>query len=158
MSQYDYDPESPYREPYGSSSYGYPSYGQQPYDQPYGGYAQPTMSPSEERTWGMLSHLIAIAAMVLSMGLLGFVASLVVYLVYKDRGPFVRAHAANSLNVQLTMLFWLILSLPLILLLGLGLLVMIAAPIVAFVLHLIGAIKASNGEWWDPPLTPRMVR
>ena len=29
---------------------------------------------------------------------------------------------------------------------------------VAFVLHLIGALKANRGEWWDPPLTPRFVR
>ncbi|MCB1301023.1 MAG: DUF4870 domain-containing protein, partial [Tetrasphaera sp.] len=29
---------------------------------------------------------------------------------YKDRGPFVRANAANSLNVQLTALIWSIIS------------------------------------------------
>jgi hypothetical protein len=116
------------------------------------------ISPREERTWGMLSHVSALAAMALSAGLLGFVGSLVIYVLYKDRGPFVRAHSANSLNVQITMLIWLILSIPLILALGLGFLVMLAAPVVAFVLHLVGAVKAYNGEWWDPPLTPRFVR
>ena len=32
------------------------------------------------------------------------------------------------------------------------------ALVIAFVLHLIGAIKANNGEWWNPPMTPRFVR
>ena len=62
---------------------------------------QPPISPSEERTWGMLSHVVPLAAMVLSAGTLGFVGSLVIYLLYKDRGPFVRRQAANSLNIQI---------------------------------------------------------
>ena len=41
--------------------------------------------------------------MVSQRGLLGFVGSLVVYLLYKERGDFVRRHAANSLNIQITM-------------------------------------------------------
>ena len=46
--------------------------------------------------------------MVLSAGFLGFLGSLAVYIIYKDRGPFVRAHAANSVNVQITMFIWLV--------------------------------------------------
>ena len=121
-------------------------------------HVQPTISPSEERTWGVLSHVAPIAAMVMSAGTLGFVGSLVVFLIYKDRGPFVRANAANSLNIQLTMLLWLIVSIPLILAFGLGLLTLFLAPVVAFVLHVVGAIKAASGEWWTPPLTARFVR
>ena len=32
------------------------------------------------------------------------------------------------------------------------------ALVFAFVMHLLGAIKANNGEWWDPPMTPKFVR
>lgn len=125
---------------------------------PYTPQQPASMSPEQERTWGMIAHAGALAAMVFSAGFLGFVGSLAVYLMYKDRGPFVRAHAANSLNVQITMFIWIVVSIPLILLLGLGLLTLIAAPFVAGALHIVGAIKASNGEWWNPPLTPRFVR
>ncbi|QBX56563.1 DUF4870 domain-containing protein [Nocardioides seonyuensis] len=125
---------------------------------PYSPHQVPSISPEQERTWGMIAHAGALAAMVFSAGFLGFVGSLAVYLMYKDRGPFVRAHAANSLNVQITMFIWIVVSIPLILLLGLGLLTLIAAPFVAGALHIVGAIKASNGEWWNPPLTPRFVR
>ncbi len=49
-------------------------------------YARPgAVSPSEERTMGMLAHAIPLVAMVVSAGVLGFVASLGLYLIYKDR-------------------------------------------------------------------------
>ena len=32
------------------------------------------------------------------------------------------------------------------------------ALVFAFVLHLIGALKANRGEWWRPPMTLRLVR
>ena len=147
------------------------AYGQQPYQPsapqtPYA--AQPaTMSPEDERTWGAISHAAAVGAMIFSAGFLGFVASIAVYMIHKDRGPFVRSHAANSLNIQITMFIWLvvlgILTIPIALLtLGLGLVVMLpalgAAFVFAGVLHVIGAFKAYNGEWWNPPLTPRFVK
>jgi len=131
-------------------------YGQQPDYRAPGTTA--AMSPQDERTWGAIAHGAALAAMILSAGFLGFLGSLAVYVIHKDRGPFVRAHAANSLNVQITMFIWIVISFPLILLLGFGLLTLIAAPFVAGLLHVIGAMKAYQGEWWNPPLTPRFVK
>jgi uncharacterized protein len=114
------------------------------------------VSPSEERTMGMLAHAIPLVAMVVSAGLLGFVASLVLYLIYKDRGPFARENAANSLNVQITTGIVLLISVPLMLVL-VGFVTYGLALVAAFVLHLIGAIKANRGEWWRPPMTLRLV-
>lgn len=120
-------------------------------------YARPgAMSPSEERTMGMLAHVIPLVAMVVSVGTLGFVASLVLYFIYKDRGPFVRENAVNSLNLQITTGIVLLISIPLMLVL-VGFLTFLAALVAAFVLHLIGAMKANRGEWWRPPLTLRLV-
>ena len=117
-------------------------------------YAVPpgAVSPAEERTMGTLAHAIPLVAMVVSAGLLGFVASLVLYLIYKDRGPFARENAANSLNIQITTGIVLLVSIPLMLIL-IGFLTFGIAIVVAFVLHLIGALKANRGEWWRPPLT-----
>ena len=126
-------------------------------EQQYGTSMQ-SMTPEQERTWGAIGHGAALAAMVLSAGFLGFLGSLAVYIVHKDRGPFVRAHAANALNIQITMAIWLVISIPLILAFGLGLLTFFLAPFVAGALHLVGLLKAYNGEWWNPPLTPRFIR
>ena len=120
-------------------------------------YARPgAMTPSEERTMGTLAHAIPLVAMVVSAGTLGFVASLILFLIYKDKGPFVRAHAANSLNVQITTGIVLLVSIPLMFVL-IGFLTFVVALVVAFVLHLIGALKANRGEWWRPPMTLRLV-
>jgi len=105
---------------------------------------------------GMLAHAIPLVAMVVSAGLLGFVASLVLYLIYKDRGPFARENAANSLNIQITTGIVLLVSIPLMLVL-IGFVTFGLALVGAFVLHLIGAIKANRGEWWRPPMTLRLV-
>src|SRR3954452_18565747 len=115
-----------------------------------------TVSPAEERTMGMLAHAIPLVAMVVSAGLLGFVASLVLYLIYKDRGPFARENAANSLNVQITTGIVLLVSIPLMFVL-VGFVTFGLALVFAFVLHLIGALKANSGQWWRPPFSLRLV-
>lgn len=118
---------------------------------------QSSISPSQERTLGTIAHGVPLIAMVLSAGLLGFVGSLVIYLMYKDRGPFVRAHAANSLNVQIITGIVLLVSIPLMFVL-VGFVTYPLALVFAFVLHLLGAVKANKGEWWNPPMTPRFVK
>lgn len=115
------------------------------------------IDPSAERGWGAITHVVPLVATVASAGTLGFVGSLVIYLLYKDRGPFVRANAANSLNIQITTGIVLLLSFPLMLLL-VGFLTYPLALVYAVVMHAVGAVKANNGEWWNPPLTPRFVR
>lgn len=118
---------------------------------------QSPISASQERTMGAIAHGVPLIAMVLSAGLLGFVGSLVIYLMYRDRGPFVRAHAANSLNVQIITGIVLLISFPLMLVL-IGFVTYPLALVFAFVLHVIGAMKANSGEWWNPPMTPRFVK
>ncbi|WP_322921569.1 DUF4870 domain-containing protein [Nocardioides renjunii] len=169
--QYPQHPQDPAAQ--GQPSYGQPTYGQQPYQQPssqpQGTYRQApaTMSPEDERTWGAISHAGAVVAMICSAGFLGFLASIAVYVIQKDRGPFVRAHAANSINVQISMFIWLVVAAVIyvvlgIVTLGIGFVVFLpvfAVPlVVAGVLHVIGAVKAYNGEWWNPPFTPQLVK
>lgn len=115
------------------------------------------LDPAQERQWGMIAHLAPLVAMVFSAGTLGFVGSIVIYIMYKDKGPFVRAHAANSVNVQIMTGIVLLVSLPLMLVL-IGFITFPLAILVAFVLHIIGAAKANGGQWWQPPLTPRFVK
>ena len=48
-------------------------------------------------------------------------------------------------------------SLPLMLVL-IGFLTFAAAWLFAVVVHIVGAVKANNGEWYNPPLTPLFVK
>ncbi len=115
------------------------------------------MSPTDERTTGLAAHGVALAATVFSGGLLGFVASLVMYLVFRDRGPFVRAHTANALNIQIIAGIVMLISIPLMFVL-IGFVTFAAAWLFAVVAHIIGMVKANNGEWWNPPMTPQFVK
>ena len=98
-----------------------------------------------------------LAATIFSSGTLGFVCALVMYLVFRDRGPFVRHHAANALNIQIIAGIVILISIPFMLIL-IGFLTAAAAVVWAIVMHIIGAVKANNGEWWTPPLTPQFVK
>lgn len=127
------------------------------YPQPAYAPSQQPMTPTDERTAGMAAHGVALAATVLSGGLLGFVAALVMYLVFRDRGPFVRHHTANALNVQIIAGIVMLVSIPLMFVL-IGFVTFAAAWLFAVVVHIIGAVKANNGEWWNPPMTPSFVK
>ena len=105
----------------------------------------------------MAAHGVALGATVLSGGFLGFVAALVMYLVFRDRGPFVRHHSANALNVQIIAGIVMLISLPLMLVL-IGFVTFAAAWVFAVIVHIIGMVKANNGEWYNPPLTPQFVK
>lgn len=119
---------------------------------------EPTPLPDDQqRTVGIIVHAVPAAALVLSAGTLGFVASLVIYLMYKDRGEYARRQAANSLNVQIMTGILLVVSVVLFLVL-IGFVTYAVVIVWATVLHVIGAVRASNGVWWNPPLTPRFVR
>jgi uncharacterized Tic20 family protein len=129
-------------------------------ENPYAAQPRPNapLTPDQERSWAVGTHAITGAATVMSAGTLGFVAALVVYLMYKDRGPFVRRAAANAMNIQLNALLWVVLVVILgVLTLGLGLVLLFAIPVVMVVLHVLCALKNSQGEWYDPPFTIRFV-
>ena len=127
-----------------------------PLPQPYSGGANP-MTPQDEKTTGMAAHGVTLAATVLSGGTLGFLCALVMYLVFRDRGPFVRHHSANALNVQIIAGIVMLISIPLMFVL-VGFLTFAAAWVFAVIVHIVGAVKANNGEWWTPPMTPQFVK
>ncbi|MCE0486731.1 DUF4870 domain-containing protein [Ornithinimicrobium sediminis] len=135
--------------------------GQQQY-----GTQQPQFAPaqaarplgdSEERTWAIFSHLSAPIAFLLSAGSLNFLGPLIIWAIFKDRSQLVRTASAGSFNFNVTI--WIInavAGLIAVLTLGLGLLlaipVWITTFVVAAVLHIMAAIKASNGEAYTYPL------
>ncbi len=86
----------------------------------------------------------------------GFILPLVILLVEK-RNPFVRHHAAEALNFQLTMMIVILVSIPLALVL-VGFFTLIAAIVANYVFGIMGAVKAGRGEWFRYPVNLRMVK
>ncbi|MGH3361573.1 MAG: DUF4870 domain-containing protein [Nocardioides sp.] len=142
-------------DPYGSP----PPPGQGPYGQqpPPGG--APT---SDDRTWAMAAHL---GALVTAWFAFGFLAPLLVMLA-KDKDPFVRRHAVESLNFQISLLIYSVVGTVLavviaVVTLGIGLLILVPVILVILVLALFAIIqasmRASNGEDYRYPLTLRFI-
>lgn len=105
----------------------------------------------------MAAYGVGLAAMLFSAGVLGFVGALVIYLLYRDRGAYVRSQSANALNIQIAVAIGSILSYILMFVL-IGFITIFVVVVAGLVLNLIGLTKASSGEWWTPPVVPRFVQ
>jgi len=80
-----------------------------------------------------------------------------VLLVFGPRSAYVRAHAVESLNFNLTWLLYAIIGVALAFLL-IGIPILIALGIAYLVLVIIASVRANNGEFFRYPLTIRFVR
>jgi uncharacterized protein len=119
-------PEEPQREPDGS-----------PVGGPIGSTTGTTtgmsqMNAQDERTWSMIAHLSVLALLI---GLMPF-GALIVWLIYKDKSPRVRFHAAQALWYQIAwvviLVAWTFLSIVLTLVL-IGFLMFFLLPLLVLV-------------------------
>jgi uncharacterized Tic20 family protein len=114
---------------------------------------QRPMSPSDERMWAGAAHWSALVAAVVALAFLG---PLLVLLVKGNQSSFVRRQAVESLNFQLSVLIYGLVSFVLVLVL-VGILLLVALGLAWLVLTIIGAVRASSGVDYRYPLTLRMV-
>ncbi len=90
------------------------------------------------------THLSQLLTYVTGFG--GLIVPLVIWAVSKNTVAGMDEHGKAIVNFQLSMLLFALISIPAILLLGLGILTLILVGIVSFVLPIVNAIGASNGE------------
>jgi len=103
---------------------------------------------SDERTLGILSHILAIVP---GIGILG---PLVIWLIKKDESQFVSANAKESLNFQITVfLVAVILILTII-----GAFLLWALGILNAILVIIATIKASENKIYRYPINWRLIK
>ncbi|GAB3171387.1 hypothetical protein GCM10027059_39570 [Myceligenerans halotolerans] len=147
-------PQQPYGAQPGQQPYGAPQPGQQPY-QGAPGYAPPVpLRPDEERTWALVAHL---GGLMWIIGL-GFVPSLIVWLVYKDRSRFVEAEAKEALNFQITLVIAGIgIAIITAITFGLGALLYLVF-IAALVFMIMAAVEASKGRPYRYPVNIRLIK
>lgn len=113
---------------------------------PYQAPAQ--LSPADEKLWATLIHIGGI--------FFNFIPALVGYLVLKDKGPFIRAHATTALNFQITLLIAYIVG-GILSIVIIGFFIIAAAYVLNIVFSIIAAIKANQGLGYQYPLTIKFV-
>jgi uncharacterized protein len=86
----------------------------------------------------------------------GFVLPFVVWLVKKSENDMACAHAKETLNFHLSWLIYALCCVPLALI-WIGIPVLIILALAAFILAIVGAVKASDGVLYRYPLTIRFI-
>jgi uncharacterized Tic20 family protein len=119
--------------------------GQWQNQQPEGQWPHHNAPSSDDRTMGMLCHLLAI--------LVGFLGPLIIWMVKKDDSRFVDEHGREALNFSLTVMIGvLVIGLPTC---GVGAIVI---GILALIWGIQGTIEAHNGRYYKYPFNFRMVK
>ena len=131
----------------------------QPPQEPQAGQPAGALTQQEERTWGMLAHLLALAGYIVPFG--HIVGPLVIWLIQKDKSAFVDQNGKESLNFQISMTIYLAVAIPLGILLVvicIGPLIPIALAVFDIVVVIMAAVKANGGESYRYPLCIRFIK
>jgi hypothetical protein len=110
----------------------------------------------QDRQLIVLTHLSQLITLVVGFGSL--ILPLIIWMSNKEKVDQMDEHGKNIINFQLSILIYSLICLPLILLLGLGLLGLIALALVSIIFPIINAIKASHGETPIYPLSLKIIR
>src|SRR5690349_7169239 len=116
--------------------------------------AQPAPQPAaplteaEDKQWASFAHL---------GGIIGFLPSLIIWLIFKDRGVKTNVEAKEALNFQLTLLIAHVVGWILYIVL-IGALIDIAAWIVGLIFSIIAFTKVNAGESYRYPFAIRFIK
>lgn len=98
----------------------------------------------------MLCHLLGFCGLALPLG--NVVGPLILWLIQKEKSPYVDWHGKESLNFQLSFtLYGCVAGLALFILVGF--LLLPAVALAWLILLIIGSVRASGGQTWRYPLT-----
>jgi uncharacterized Tic20 family protein len=153
---YGGDPNAGYQQnyggqqpPYGQQGYPPQQYGQPGYpQQPYAAAGQAPVSESDEKTWGIISHI--------SIPFFWFVGPLIGYLMYKDRSPFLKEVTTEALNFSI--LYSIVQVAGWVLSFITFGLVNLAAFIVALIFCIMATMAASRHEFYKYPINARFIK
>ena len=140
--------------------YGTPTGGQTP---PPGYTPTPAAAPgaplsqSDDKLWASLAHF---------GGVLSFIPPLIIWLVFKDRGPLANQEGKESLNYQITIaIAWVAYSIVAVILgfipiLGsiLALILVLAIWAAQIVFPIIGGVKVNGGGTYRYPFAIRLIK
>jgi uncharacterized protein len=112
-------------------------------------------STSQERTFAMLCHLSALSALIgIPFG--NIIGPLIFWLVKRDEFPLVDDQGKESLNFQISITIYAVVSAILVLLV-IGIALLIALGIFWLVMVIVASVKANEGQAYRYPITIRFL-
>ena len=109
----------------------------------------------QDRQLIVITHLSQLVTLVTGFGSL--ILPLILWSVNKGKVYEMDEHGKNILNFQISLIIYSLICIPLILLLGLGIIGLIVLAIISIIFPIINAIKASNGEIPKYPLSLNII-
>lgn len=109
-----------------------------------------------EKTWGMFCHLAALLGSLVA-GIGHLLGPLIVWLIKKNEMPFVNDQGKESLNFQISITIYALISAVLIFV-GIGIILLFAVMIFDLVMIILASIKAYKGESYRYPLCIRLIK
>tara|TARA_R110000787_G_scaffold47979_2_gene115951 strand:- start:51 stop:392 length:342 start_codon:yes stop_codon:yes gene_type:complete len=103
----------------------------------------------------VITHLSQLATFLTGFG--GLLIPLIIWVTQKEKVYNMDEQGKRIVNFQLSLILYAIICIPFILLLGLGILGLIAIGIISIVVPIINAIKTSNGESPTYPLSLNFI-
>ncbi|WP_372752633.1 DUF4870 domain-containing protein [Mariniflexile sp.] len=109
----------------------------------------------EDKQLLVITHLSQLITLATGFGSL--ILPLIIWITQKEKVYQMDEHGKNIINFQLSLIIYFIICIPLILLLGLGLLGFIVLGIISIIFPIINAIKTSNGETPKYPMSIKFI-
>lgn len=113
------------------------------------------MDEKQARTWAMAAHLSTFIGYLIPFG--NILAPLIIWLSKKEESGLIEDQAKESLNFQLSITIYVIVSVILILLI-LGIFLLVGLAIFDLVIVIVAAIRAYSGEPYRYPLCIRFIK
>lgn len=110
--------------------------------------AAPQLSEAEDRNYAGLAQIL---------GILGILPSLIIWLVFKDRGPKTNEMGKDALNFQITMIIVEVVGYVLTAVF-IGAILIVAAWVLRIIFSIIAFTKVQAGESYRYPLTIRFIK
>ncbi|MFO0904793.1 MAG: DUF4870 domain-containing protein [Pirellulales bacterium] len=107
----------------------------------------PLVPPNaDDKMWAMLAHL--------SFFVLGIIGPLVIWIVKKEKSPYVEDQAKEALNFQLAVTIVAMVSAMTIVLIPFAMIAMLGGMIYS----VLAAVEANNGNYYRYPYTLRLIK
>jgi uncharacterized Tic20 family protein len=103
----------------------------------------------------VITHLSQLANLLTGFG--GLIIPLILWATQKEKVYKMDEQGKRIVNFQLSLLVYCIISIPFIILFGLGILALIVIGIISVIFPIINAIKSSNGESPTYPLSLNFI-
>lgn len=117
------------------------------------GYGNPTSTAAGDNLWAAGAHLSGFLAAYVA---LGFIGPLVVLLVQGEKSPYVRKHAVEALNFNLSWMIYVAVSYVLTFVL-IGFVTLAILAVAYLILVIMASVAANEGRFYRYPATIRFV-